>query len=418
MVLVLVVGYQATVSARPTRTEGDFQAVYRQDRWGVRRFGTFYILPDSEIDKTLASLKHQPVKLTAGRSTQYGNDGYFPVLHTATALEALSPSPLRIRIAPSHDNISEGTAFHVNVFVENVGTDTVGIKGTNVFASLRARFSPKTNTPHRSLPAYTWNQLSHSIHHTNLGVCPLVPVDKYKKPFDSILAHWNVIHIASKETFPLGILFPDGLPAEEYELEVLVDGIQAGNGKNTATFARAYLPLDVEVHSIRPNHEVPQVETKVKRQLRIIDKQLCRDSNTYHTLTLTLTFSEEGPGALVGGFDVDGDLHLAGRIRVFDMSGKRLKVNVIEGRLVGRDENLGWHLVPLGGEGRHIKIVFGVENGETTPSLDVIELDLLTERGVQTVCLIDAESFTTVLPGAGCSLLPTRQHTSTSGGIK
>lgn len=349
-------------------TTGTFEGFYHRDRWGVGYFKFFVVHPD--LHKQLAPYEGKPIRLEVTKGSQPMNPGS-AIMLAIGKITSLQPSPLQIRISTVPGNVRAKMPFQLILEMVNTGNQSLTVPISNVIMRLRhqRKVQPSLDPtgPSWFIKEYTNAQMA-------VGV--LRQVQMYQALLKTStggygnLAHGNSILIPPHDIFPLIVVFDEGLDAGEYEIEAFAAG-----------------PL-------WQNLDIP-----TKTSLLIADMEPLRVlQKTVMTLAQEYAFEmvvapPKGQTRRRAGFDVAERAGWCGRIHAYAKDGTRipLKAERVFERKQWGEYNLPvqgrYKIIDLPEEGIQLRAKFHTASRFSKHTIDRIVVDILTDRGAETVVL-------------------------------
>jgi hypothetical protein len=368
----------ATPPPRPEKET--IEGFFHKDRWGVGKVGG--TLASLDLLEQLAPFEGKPVRVAFGGPVHTWNQ-HVDMFRELKNVESLPTLPLKILAASRSDRLQASRPFEVVIHLENTGTLPVRVR--QLHASLFVRYArPKGNleileATNEFFP-YRTEQRSYSIKYSRMGLTPT-------KAIDAPMTDPGDLHVASAfliepgDRFPLSLEFSEGLPPEEYELALQVLSLEdTPRGQDQWALAAAWIPLDVH-----PARETPK--ELPAPGFRVEEKHLYKDVNSQYLLEVRLLPNLEGPHRIISRSRAKGEMLLAGRMKALDLEGRPISLRTFgcySGSALGEDP---WRVDPIPEGGLLARVRFW--RTADGPPIQTIQLDLMSERGLERVILGD-----------------------------
>lgn len=158
--LIMCLSLQSNALADMARTQGVFEGVYHQDRWGVGHYLYFIVHPD--LHAKLAKYEDRLVRVEVTKGTQPMNPG--PAVMLAVGrIEELPQPPVGIRVKTRPSKITANRPFQLVVEVTNNSEDDSLLYPLAVVSTVRQPVTDsgqRSNDPSYLVKDYTTGQLS------------------------------------------------------------------------------------------------------------------------------------------------------------------------------------------------------------------------------------------------------------------
>jgi hypothetical protein len=361
------------VSAAAVRSEilpemGSFEAIYHRDRWGVGKFGFFVV--DPSLHEKFAQYEGRRIRVKVTKGTQYINPG--PVLmQEVGAIDVLPEPPLvpRVELRPTSPKPNE--PFQLICWLENRTDRECFVRTSNVHIRLQCKEA--MNWPEQ--PSYfsltEGNQREATFAWGSSMEYLVVAV-----PFGGgTLSTGNRIIVPAQSSFPVCAVFDRGLPATKYELSADATGL-------ATEFGKAW-PEHITWRAVDIESNARALKKTVEGTLRVGDKRIETKDDGYG-LSLTVAAPAGTPRHLAGPAPI-GKPSWAGRLRGFAAGGSTISLRTSE-HTYHEDP---WRLVTIADDGHQIRFDFRQEGRFTGEAIHRLVLDLLTDRGVESLEIAD-----------------------------
>lgn len=359
--------------------EGVFEGVYHRDRWGVGRIGG--TMASQELLEDLAPYEGKPVRIGYGKPVHTWNQH----VDMFCELQGATPLPRALFSVSARVRAGRLTAYRpFDVVVELVNSGTAPVRVRQFLVELRARYPRVKRDPLSAqlnpFAPYDVNQLSMSVKVNRLSLTPLQPIDAPIAKSGDLRTAYS-FEVGSNGRFPLSLEFPDGLPAEEYELGIWVASLEETPiARDQWTLPATWIPIDVE-----PAEDA--APTRPSAGFRVMEQRLSRDLNRNYLLEVRLVRDSDGPVRMVAQPGLGNQLRPAGNIRAFDSNGRPLVIYT-SASLTHTPRSLEpWRLEPLLDGGFLVAALFTRDN-EDVP-IQEMQLDLVSDRGLERLVLED-----------------------------
>ena len=369
---VIILCTTCSIFAEVLPTKGTFEGSYHRDRWGVGHFKFFIVHPD--LHKQLASYEDKPIRLEVTKGSQPMNPG--PAIMLAIdKITPLEPSPLQIRISTVPGNVRAKMPFQLILEMVNTTNQSLKVPIANIIMRVRhqGKVQPGLDPAEPSwfIKEYTNAQMATgALRQVQMGQALL----KTSTGGYGNLAHGNSIVIPPNDIFPLVVVFDEGLDAAGYEVEAFAAGPVWQN-------------LDIPTN--------PAFKSAGIQPLRILQKTVTTLEQEYAFEMVVAP--PKGQTRRRAGFDTPERTGFCGRIHAYAKDGTRipLKAERVFERKQWSEYSLPvqgrYKLIDLQEQGLKLRGRFHKASCFNKHSIDRILVDILTDRGVETVLL--ATSF-------------------------
>ena len=198
--------------------KGVFDGIYHRDRWGVGRFSFFVV--EKQLHEQFDKYEGRRIRVHVTQGSQIRNPG--PVFMRAiSSITPLPEPPLGIRIELVPPDPAPNEPFQLICWFDNLSENTCFVWTRDTTIKMRCTRSTewpeKPSFFHRSgsvgkIATYEW-----SAHNTDNLVS--------SAPWHaSQLATSHRIAIPAGKSFPLAVIFDQGLPTAESEIEITSRG--------------------------------------------------------------------------------------------------------------------------------------------------------------------------------------------------
>ncbi len=387
VVLLLSIAVFLTSGPAPAETlptKGTFDGSYHRDRWGVGHFRFFIVCPN--LHAALGPYDGKPIRLEVTQAVQPNNPGPAIMLEIGS-IEPLPPPPLDVDITTIPCNVAPGAPFQLILNLTNTSDKTLTVPVSGVTFVLLGHSGlpagPDPNAPSWLVSEYTNAQMNvRRLRHIQLGqVIAKTDQRKYAN-----LAHGSYILIDPNDRFPLVIFFDRGLDAGGYELQATVNGPRPG------------VPA-----SCRQKLDIPRIgrPSSAPEPLRVLHKNIERTDDWY-LFEMTIA-PPKGRTVRRVAFDMPEPAGFAGRIRAFAKDGTPIALKATRIFADGSSSEYNppargrYRMSTMPEKGLRIVGKFHPETPLRKP-VDRILLDILTDRGAETLTLMQEADDLGVCP--------------------
>lgn len=348
-------------------SSGTFEGTYHRDRWGVGRFQYFVVDPD--LHEVLAPFEGWPIRLVVNRAAQTGRSS--SAILEIGEVTALDRSPLEVKVRTIPEAVTDAGPFQFVVELVNHSPQAIAVRNESVM--LKVRHQPDVERGDEPSPLFE------KYSHAQLSVKSVHSVQMYQSFVKTAarryanLSRGVNIRIPAGGSFPLVVLFDDGLAAGEYEIEV------SGRCREDKTWHRpSRIWMNLEVG--------PEEGERPERpgQLRLVRKAI-EVAGVNYPFEFVLAPQEGDARGLVGfeGPETEG---WTGRVRALDEAGVLIPVRA-DPIYARRTSPHFWQVVEIPQEGLRLRGTFRKASYFSQQSVARVVVDVLTERGVETFVL-------------------------------
>jgi len=341
-------------------TTGNFEGTYHQDRWGVGRFG--YFIVDSSLRKDLAPYEGRRASIEVIRGLQPVNPGP-AFMQSVGQIVPLAESPLALNIECLPPDPAANEAFQLICFLRNTGRQTLYISNETVI--LNNRFPKPTDRPDLLLESgYTAGQMS--VQEKSVQMFQQL-VKSYPGAYMN-LGSASRVQIEPQQQLPVVLLFDEGLPEGEYEFGARAR-VDTGGSRMRLPDSNNWLAIDIK--------SLTKKRLPLGKPLRISEPSVQSLDDGYR-LRLKL-ISEPGDERCIVWTPQGRLSRVVGRLRAYADGGEEISVEATDPGPA--DEP--WQLRRVADEGHPISIEFRQRSRFSGKSIRSLELDLLTDKGVE-----------------------------------
>jgi hypothetical protein len=367
-------------------SSGTFEGTYHRDRWGVGRFKYFVVDPD--LHEVLAPFEGWPIRLVVNRAVQIGR-GSSAILEIGE-VTALDRSPLEVKVRTIPEAVTDAGPFQFVIELVNHSPQAIAVRNESVM--LKVRHQPEVKGGDE--PSALFKKYSHA----QLSVKSVHSVQMYQSFVKTAarryanLSRGVNIHISAGGSFPLAVLFEDGLSAGEYEIEV------SGRCREDKTWHRPSM--------VWTNLEVgPQRKEEAERpgQLRLVRKAI-KVGWVNYPFEFVVAPPEGEARQLVGFGNVEAE-GWTGRVSALDAEGAAIPLEA-HAVYATRHYPHAWQLFEIPEDGLRLRGTFRKASYFSQQSVARVVVDVLTERGVETFVLSEQfeDAAVPALPPFGTEL--------------
>jgi len=352
-------------------SSGTFEGTYHRDRWGVGRFQYFVVDPD--LHEALERFEGWPIRLVVNRAVQIGRSA--SAILEIGEVTALDQSPLEVTVRTVPEVVTDAGPFQFVIELVNHSQQAIAVRNESVMLKVRRQPDVEDgDEPSALFKKYMRAQLSVKL---------LYQVQMYQAFVTTgagryaNLSRGDNIDIPAGGSFPLAVLFEEGLPEGEYEIEV------SGRCRQDKTWHRpsmVWMNLDV---GPRRKKEAERPE-----QLRLVRKAIEVVGADY-PFELVVAPPEGEVRQLVGFDSVEAE-GWTGGVSAFDREGAVIPLEAHAVYATRRSPH-AWQLFEIPEDGLRLRGTFRKASYFSEQSVARVVVDVLTDRGVETFVL--AEQF-------------------------